>query len=231
MKHSRAIELLPDLDAGDLRPDEENALLEHAEGCTQCQAWLETYDLFSETLGDPAAAHPSSEQLARHALGADRLTEPELDSLEGHLQECESCRNELSITKAALTHGRSGGEVVRFADWRKVAATPPMRWAAAAGILLALAVGFALQTPAADRELVGDRLAGVQIVEAETSISAESVTVQSGDITFRAGEVVSFSDGFSVAQDATFRVEVKNNPTTDNTPGAATPSDRNSKTS
>ncbi len=237
MRHSEAIRHLPDLLTGTLTGDRQTETAEHLAGCDSCQGWAETYRFFSDALlADDAAEHPSSEQLAHLAVDAELLTEPERERLASHLEGCDECRRELRLSREALAGARQGPAATRLLPFRLVSRPAALRLALAASLILAVAVTFvvsrrdgagneiaaapvaiAAAPPAAviariaavDRALAGNRLTGIQVIEASGAITASSVAIESGgDITLRAGEMVVLGDGFSIGSTATLGVEI-----------------------
>lgn len=219
MRHHKAIELLPSLETEKIAASERDELLRHLEECADCREWRETYLLFSDALAGDGVEHPSSEQLARQAADPERMTGPERQSITEHLASCAACRQESEVTAAALTQSRTEGDANLLSGrWASPATSTALRLALAASVVLAVALGFTLRSPEAPdatvaRQLSGEQLSGVQVIEAANSISAEFVTVGGdGEVTFRAGESVALSDGFSVGSDTTFRVEIAETP-------------------
>lgn len=210
MEHLRAIELLPALASGEVSGEQRAALRAHAEDCEECRRWLETWELLAEALAagprEGADRHPESDRLARFVVNGEELSQAELEDLTAHLADCETCRRETELTRAALEASR------RLEPPR--AAWPRRRIGLAAGVVLA--VGAALVAglmwrPAptgADRRLSDTSLGGRQVIEASGSLTATAVTVERGaEITFRAGDAVILEDGFSVADDASLDIE------------------------
>ncbi len=213
--HDQFEGLLPRLATGELGGAEERRMRRHLEGCGECQAWLETWSLFSHGLS-PAGAepgHPSSDQLARLAVDRDLLAPSELEVLDEHVGSCAECRRAVELSGSALTGGRRPRKVAAAFRWLSPAALPmPARVALAAGLVVAAALVFTPRrlpemVTTIDHEIVDSVLTGPQLIQAEGSITARAVRVEEGgEVTLQAGETVILENGFTVGSGASLKV-------------------------
>lgn len=145
MEHPQATELLPFLWSNRLRGEERVELLRHLTECAECASWAETRSLVASALSTGPAwrDHPSSDLLARAAVGAEWLTRAERDLLSGHLRHCAACRETLDLAGGALgsARGPKAGAGERF-----LRAGVAPRLARAAALILGLAVLFLLRS-------------------------------------------------------------------------------------
>jgi hypothetical protein len=74
----------------------------HLASCSECRAWIETYDLFSEALSDSVERHPSSAAIASFAIEAERLAPADLTRVSTHVRGCDDCSRELEATRGAV---------------------------------------------------------------------------------------------------------------------------------
>jgi hypothetical protein len=220
MLHDDAQRLLPELADGALHGERERQLRRHIERCGDCRSWLETYSLLAEGLGG-ATEHPTSEQLARLAVDGAVLTASEIEALSEHLESCRDCRRQVELASASLAEPGEHRGVGQAAWKRWLAPGVAVRVAAAAVLALAVGIGFdarrAREAPeprqlvvseAADRELAGEVLQGVQVIETAGSISAREMTVERGvDLTLRAPGGVVLGNGFSVGEGGSLKIE------------------------
>ena len=218
MGHDEARALLPQLAGGEIGKADERLLRRHLEECADCRSWLETWSLLADSLApaEAEAGHLSSDQIARLAASRELLAESEPAALEEHLGECEDCRRLLELTREALTGGRKERRKPAVTSWLKPSRLAlPMRVAAAAALVLALGLIFMpRRAPEVagiadrnDREIADTVLRGTQVIEAEGSLTARGVTVESGgEVTLRASETVILENGFSVGSGASLTV-------------------------
>lgn len=230
MNHREAQRQLSDLLAGEVGDARRAELEAHLEECADCRDWSETWEFLSRALeAGHEAEHPSSEQLARLAVAAERLTAEESERLEAHLEECGDCRRELQLSRQAVTAARRGATVVPF-RLRPPSRATAWRLALAASLILALALTFLVARPdgvgggpvtaAVDPEIgrpateSAPASAGEGVVEpaAVTTESPSVVTadysIDSGAVTLRAAEMVVLGEGFAIGTSASLGVEV-----------------------
>ena len=246
MKHREAAQYLSDLAAGSLPADAAAAVARHAEACRSCAEWLGLYDVLAQHLavGDPSGVpHPDPDLLALYGLQPEELSEAQEQHMRRHLESCAECRNDLQLARQAVLDARPGaGHAVS----RREEPRSFRRWLAMAAGLAALLVcgallfsvvsrayrGFepavtaegsrALDATAGSAEIsVSDRqFDGVELVHTDSSLRVTNSGVQPGaEVTFSAGGVVAFGNGFSVARGGRITVTSRRAPT--GSPGEA----------
>jgi len=241
MNHQHARRLLADLGTGSLDSATEAALAAHTEHCAACQDWLSVRDLLSESLTDtsdtaPAGGdrHPDSELLALCVVRPEEVREPDREDLRRHLASCWRCRNELTLTRAAVMEAKPKTEAPLQAPapspWmiprtrRMLAATVAILLLSAgllAGGLLFGRLGWlpgdapqhagaSPRAPMSDepaQTISGRDLDGTHVIDSEHKLVVSALTIKSGaNITFRAGKSVAFGNGFRVAPGARIAV-------------------------
>lgn len=233
MTHAETVENLLAFAEGPLERELEGAVAAHVETCSACQEWLETYTTLAQGLaGD--GGHPSSSVLARHVAQPHGISDVEAAFVEGHLETCPECSDDLVLVRAALreTGPTALTNSVRPWSWRPRLERHRQELIAAV-LLVALAVGcvvsFGLlrRTAAAragadggsfveadaamipgTRELFGMELEGTRVIESHSDLRISDSRVKDGArVTIRAGGGVAFGNGFSVESGASLAVE------------------------
>ena len=217
MTHSTSsISELVDYADGRLRGAGASRIESHLADCKECWTWLETYRLLASSL-----EHPSSQEIAAHAIAPDRLDRPsrinrtaenDPDGISAHLEHCVGCSREVDLTRRAVREGRGKAPASK-----PVFSSPRRRFAygaIAAGTLVLLATGSWLvssQTSKNSRLAVTQRtLSGSELVEANRELAVAGSRIAKGaEVTLRAGEVVTLGEGFSVESGASLVVELK----------------------
>ena len=215
MNHQDASHQLPGLLEQSLDDSTRADIFAHVDRCEDCKAWLQTADLIQKAFREESVvSHPSSELLAQYSVSPEQLAPAEARMCETHLRSCPSCQRESEITRSAISVD------ARHRSLRNNS-RPSVAIVAASRLWLALAATFVvtvltiiltrdpLAPGASDRALRGQVIAGSQLVESEGSITAESVTLESGaDVRFNATKSVVFGDGFAVHTGASLTVEI-----------------------
>ncbi len=205
--HQEAVAIMTRQAWGGGSPARDSLLLNtHVESCTECQDWSHTYQFIAEVLSEE---HPSSDRIAHFAMYPSSLSTEDASSIENHCTNCESCRDQLEVTRGAFEATFSTSQP------RLLNRTYFYRAALAAVLLLAVTLTWVTRSPMispdtlASRALVGNQFNGTHLIESEGGLTATGVTVESGgDVTFRAGDSVVLGDGFSIAANADFRIEL-----------------------
>lgn len=188
---------------------------EHVDSCEECQGWLETYELAESVLSASSSRasfrthHVSSEVLADYALDGSSA------AVEEHLEGCGSCRREFELALSSLESVALEGKATvllgghpksRSFRLALIAAT----LAAAVGLSFWLSGRPASMGPV-DYRITEHEFTGRRVLAADSTITVtESTVVDGADVTLRAGNTVSFGDGFSIGNGASFSVEITN---------------------
>lgn len=234
MRHRRAVELLPDFGFDILDATTESDLVRHAEACSACRDWLAMRELLVSEMRPHAArlSHPEARVLALCAIRPDEVNELDREELRRHLDGCVVCREDLSVLRAAVTQARprvAGSFEPAFAvpAKSKLAARPLLAAALWSALVLGSLVLAALaldrlpsgggtppsspQFQAADRapsfqELSSQTLDGERLIEGDHRLIVSDVKISKGaNVSFHAGEVLAFGDGFRVEAGARMR--------------------------
>jgi len=222
MKHREVLALLPEFEAGVLDSQSKAMVESHLLDCLHCQEWMETHDLLAEELGrngDPIEDHPHSQLLALCAVRPEEVYEPGREALRDHLEHCTTCRHTVAQVGGAVRGTRPAANETRSQNTPSASPHRGLRIAAALALmLLSVAVISDLSlrllsgtawsrndaptspvTTETVEELAGGELRGVRLIRADRRLDISHVTVVRGaEVTFRAGEVIAFGDGFRV---------------------------------
>lgn len=211
MNHLQAAEKLTRFAEESLGEAERRELEVHLGSCAECRDWLETQRALAAVLEPaaperPAPVHLTSEDLCAFALAEETLDEVTRQRCARHLWDCLECEEEVGLVRAATAAGRGepapeavpavrGGDESRDGRWLP-------RIAVAAGLVLAVAVGFlwrGASPVSADRQLSEASLTEQTTVRASGSILVETTRVETGgDLTLESGNTVAFGDGFRI---------------------------------
>jgi len=192
---------------------------EHVVECDDCRAWVTTFSLLAQSLGDEAersvSSHPSSLDLSTFALAAHTLDDATRERCATHVRRCATCRREVELVGAAVSEARQGDRaaVSDSAPIRKRFASPA-RLAWAAGLLLAIG-GLVLLQPSGppssgERQVQRKIFHGSSVVRARDFMLVEETKITSGaEVSLEAGRAVAFGNGFSVGSGASLSVLVE----------------------
>lgn len=177
----------------------------HLRECDECRLWLQTYRAFSEMLD----GHPTSEALAGFATQADRVEKDREHEIERHLENCEACRHEVELSRAAVAYASQEGEPLR----RRFSVRSRLAMAAglfAAVVGLGLVLGPRQAAESGRVEISELAIAGSRTIEApDVLVAGESALLDGANVTLSARHVVALGEGFSVASKAALVIETQ----------------------
>lgn len=220
MTHEEIRASLDEFAAGRTEGAAHEAIRRHLDGCAGCRGLVDTWTTFAELLDDEAL-HPTAELLAAAAVGPIDPEAPEQAQLERHLEGCAPCRQQLALTRQAISGARQPrplGSVHQPASRPVRRLSPRLAWAASLFIAAVVAGSLAFlqrepasfpREPASSQQVILGDLEGTRLIEAPGPLVANRVAIQPGAaITLRSGGSVAFGEGFSVGDDASLVVEV-----------------------
>jgi hypothetical protein len=147
---------LPVAAAGILRPDDDDRVRAHLEGCEEC---AERWDRFAPS--DAEDFHLSSRMIARWSQASTKLVGLERELVTHHLERCEECREDLQMAGFSPALDDSAGSTQHRPRRAAASAHSPRRsWWQGAAVgaavgLLAAALAWVAWTPTADSPVVG----------------------------------------------------------------------------
>jgi len=234
MNHRDAEEYLVDSAEGVLDGQLLGDLTSHVQGCSDCQGWLETFDILAGSAGQSGdGEHPDSHLIALCAVRAEEELEPDRSDLRQHLASCGQCRREIELMKAALHQARP---VVESKESPRMSVSAGRWWwkAAAAAAFIGIAIttllgpsvrhrerpddlhpaiaSTALVEPASDPSLPATEFSeaeinGERLIESDGSLTFSETKINAGAVVkIQAVRTVAFGNGFEIGPQT--RVEV-----------------------
>jgi anti-sigma factor RsiW len=102
MTHEEAVEHLYELHFGELDEATRASLEAHLAECPDCRSFEDTYEVLRAALSEshePAAGHPSPEEIVAHAVGDGSQDPDDRRWIAEHVAACESCEREASLVR------------------------------------------------------------------------------------------------------------------------------------